>query len=339
MKTGLIIQGPLISGGFTGKTQGSGRTRAKASELVNFNCQDTINENIACASNLFDSIVLSTWENEKVELEDKSVKVLFLKDPTPQPPVSRRPIPGFPDFNKLNNVRQFFSVWNGANYLENLGIEYVIKIRTDQSLDIKMLFQEFHFFISNIKKPYFVPFLYSSNRWMIPDFFIGGAIHDIQQISIDMMNPAKQFHPNVHRDLFFKACFKQGANLNLSLFPNAFIDEDKESVILEQIVEHAFNRVWHPGSKELYSSIVWRGESINHNFSDKLFAGKNFFDYNPKLVSNAKPSINWNQYLKYTTGSKSIVMFLVKLLDWRCRFSIRKLRSRISFLRDTLKLR
>ena len=339
MKIGLIIQGPIISGGLTGKTQGSGRTRVNASQLVNFNCQDTINYNIACASHLFESIVLTTWENEKIEVENKSVKVLFLKDPTPQPPVSRKPIPGFPDFNKLNNVRQFFSVWSGADYLKKLGIEFVIKIRTDQLLDIKMLYQEFHFFISNIKKPYFVPFLYSTNRWLIPDFFIGGATDDILQISMDMMNLEKQFHQNIHRDMFFKAFLSQGANLNLTLFPYAFIHEDKENTILEQFVGYAFNRIWHPGSKELYSSIVWRGESINRSFSDKLFAGNKHFDYDPKLVSNTKTSINWNQYLKYTTGSKSIVLFLVRILYFRYHRSIQVLRSRISFLRDTLKLR
>lgn len=339
MKIGLIIQGPIISGGLTGKTHGSGRTRVNSNRLVNFNCQDTINDNLAVATKLFDSVVVATWENEKVKLNDNSVKVLFLKDPTPQPPVSRRPVPGFPDFNKLNNARQFFSVWSGANYLENLGIEYVIKIRTDQLIDIKMLFQEFEFFISKIKKPYFVPFLYNNNRWMIPDFFIGGSMDNILQISVDMTNLEKQFHSNVHRDLFFKAYLNQGTNLNSLLIPNAFIDEDKESIILEQFVKHAFNRIWHPGSKELYSSIVWRGEPINRNFSDKIFAGKMFFDYNTKLVLNTKPSINWNQYLKYTTGSKSIVMFLVRFLTWRCQRMIRNIRSRISFLRDTLKLR
>jgi len=339
MKIGLIIQGPIISGGLSGKTQGSGRTRVNANRLVNFNCQNTINCNLAVATRLFDSVVVATWENEKVKLNDNSVKVLYLKDPTPQPPVSRRPVPGFSDFNKLNNARQFFSVWSGANYLETLGVEYVIKIRTDQLLDIKMLFQEFEFFISNIKKLYFVPFLYNNNRWMIPDFFIGGSMDNILQISMDMINLEKQFHPNVHRDLFFKAFLNQGTNLNSLLFPNAFIDEDKESIILEQFVKHAFNRIWHPGSKELYSSIVWRGELVNRNFSDKLFAGKMFFDYNPKFVLNAKPSINWNQYLKYATGNKSIVMFLVRFLVWRCRRFVRNLRSQISFLRDFLKLR
>lgn len=339
MKIGLIIQGPIISGGLTGKTQGNGRTRVNASQLVNFNCQDTININIRCATNLFDSVVVATWEHEKIVMEDKSVTVLFLKDPTPQPPISRRPIPGFTDFNKLNNVRQFFSVWSGANYLNGLGIEYVVKIRSDQLINVKMLFQEFNFFISKVKKPFFVPFLYNTNRWMIPDFFIGGSTDDILQISTEMMNLKKQFHPNVHRDLFFKAVLHYGTCLNLSLFPNAFIDEDKENIIMEQFVEHAFNTIWHPGSEELYSSIVWRGESIKKDFSDKLFAGKKHFKYRPKSVINAKTSINWNQYLKYSIGNKSIIKFLVKVIGWRFRRIIRILRSRISYLRDVLKLR
>ena len=64
MKIGLVIQGPIISGGFTGQTHGYGKTRASEKHLVKFDSNSSIKENVVEGSEYFDEIVLSTWKNE-----------------------------------------------------------------------------------------------------------------------------------------------------------------------------------------------------------------------------------------------------------------------------------
>jgi len=68
MNIGLIIQGPILSGGFTGKTHGSGRTRASKNSLVNFDSTSSINQNITIAQDYFSEIVVSTWGTTELSL-------------------------------------------------------------------------------------------------------------------------------------------------------------------------------------------------------------------------------------------------------------------------------
>jgi len=165
MNIGLIIQGPILSGGFTGKTHGSGRTRASKNSLVNFDSTSSINQNITIAQDYFSEIVVSTWENQDTEQIKGKCKIIKSIDPTPNPPSTRKPIEDFPDFNKINKIRQFYSVFKGLNHLEKMGIEHAIKIRTDQTLDLKLLFNDYSFFLESSNKKFMIPFLTDDEPW------------------------------------------------------------------------------------------------------------------------------------------------------------------------------
>ena len=341
MKLGLIIQGPIISSGFTGQTHGFGKTRAGSNLLVNFDSNQTIVENIDHAQGLFDEVVVSTWKRDYEKLDvaiEKKAKILKLNDPTPSPPKIRKPLKGYSDFGYINTTRQFYSTLEGLKYLQSRGITHAVKLRTDQSLDISLLFEEVKQFARDNTKIFFAPFIVPSTPWSISDFYLAGEIKNFIEISEAMINPFFSFHSNVHRDLFFKSVFLfSGSNISFKL-KNFFIFEDKASADLEKIVDYAMNNIWQAGSKQLYLSLNWRGEKVKKDVKDKEFAGeeRKENELNRLLGSN---NIDWDHFLKATVGHKSLLKLSKKVIFFRQKKMYIKFRSIVSHKIDSLGIR
>jgi hypothetical protein len=341
MKLGLIIQGPIVSGGLTGQTHGFGKTRAGANLLVNFNSNNTIVENIDNATGLFDEIVVSTWKRDLDKLDlsiEKKVKILKLDDPTPNPPKMRKPLKGYSDFGYINTIRQFYSTLEGLKYLQSRGITHAVKLRTDQSIDIPLLHEEIKYFAMDNSRIFFTPFIVPSTPWTISDFYLAGEIKNFIEISEAMINPLFSFHNNVHRDLFFKTAFLfSGSNVSFKL-KHFFIFQDQASSDLEEIVDYAMGNIWQAGSKQLYLSLNWRGEKVKNDLIDKKFAGEHV-DKSELNRLNGSDNIDWDQLLKVTVGHKSLLNLLKKVILFRQKKMLIKLRSTMSHKIDTLGIR
>ena len=341
MKLGLIIQGPIISGGLTGQTHGFGKTRASSNLLVNFNSNKTIMENIDNATGLFDEIVVSTWKRDLEELDlsiENKAKILKLDDPTPNPPKMRKPIKGYLDFGYINTIRQFYSTLEGLKYLQSRGVTHAVKLRTDQSIDIQLLYEEVKHFAVEKSKIFFAPFIVPSTPWTISDFYLAGEIKNFIKISEAMINPFFSFHGNVHRDLFFKSVFLfSGVNESFKL-KHFFIFQDKASSALEEIVDYATNNIWQAGSKQLYLTLNWRGEKVKNNLMDKKFAGEHINKFELKRL-NGSDNIEWDQLLKAIVGDKSLINLIKNVILFRQKKVLIKLRSTISHEIDTLGIR
>lgn len=341
MKFGLVIQGPINSGGFTGQTHGYGKTRATRDLLVNFDCNDTISQNIRGAKDLFDCIVVSIWKNDAKKLnlatEPKS-KFLWLDDPTPSPAKMRKALPGFKDFGYINTIRQFYSVLEGLKYLKSQGITHAVKLRSDQSLNTKLLFEELKLFALSSKKKFFVPFIASDTPWTIPDFYIAGEIDNFISLCEFMINSSFSFHKNVHRDLFFKSFLLFSDKSKITDLRNFFIYRDKADTELQRMSRSALENIWTAGSKALYSSLIWRGESIKEDFTNKKF-GKNLEGGFKFKKTHDFHNVDWDQLLKVSTGQKSLLVLSIKVVFFRIKKSYYDLRTNISAIIDSLGLR
>jgi len=341
MKIGLVIQGPIISGGFTGQTHGYGKTRASEKLLVKFDTNISIKDNVIEGTQYFDEIILSTWKNEIPNLTPEllsKVEVLGLDDPTPTPPSLRKPLKEFTDFHTINTVRQFYSTVEGLKHLSNKGVTHAIKIRTDQKIDMKLLHQEFTQFIRQKDRKFFVPFLVPKTPWTIPDFYIGGEINEFINISMAMTNEIFKFHTNIHRDLFFKANFFYSDFIREFPLKNFFIFRDEASSEIMKMIDYSEKTLWYPGSRDLYESIVWRGQNVKKRTSDKRFNNEHTSSMNiikQKHVDN----IDWNQMLLTLTGSKSMFRFTATVVIFKFKLTYIKFRSRLSYFLDLTKLR
>lgn len=341
MKIGLVIQGPIISGGFTGQTHGYGKTRASEKHLVKFDSNSSIKENVIEGSEYFDEIILSTWKNEIPNLTPEvlsKVEVLGLDDPTPAPPFLRKPLKDFKDFHTVNTIRQFYSTVEGLNYLSNKGVTHAIKIRTDQKIDMKLLYQEFTQFIRQKNQKFFVPFLVPKTPWTIPDFYIGGEINEFTNISMAMTHEIFKFHTNIHRDIFFKAIFLYSDFIREFPLKSFFIFRDEASSEIMKMIDYSEKTLWCPGSRNLYESIIWRGQNVKKGTSDKRFNNEHISSTN---IINQKHSdnIDWHQMLLTLTGSKSIFRFIVTVVIFKFKLTYVMFRSCLSYFLDFTKLR
>jgi hypothetical protein len=341
MKFGLVIQGPIISGGFTGRTHGFGKTRASSELLINFNCNNTIWQNIQNAETLFDEIVVSIWKNDSEKLNspiNSKHMVLRLDDPTPTPPRMRKPLPGFKDFGYINTIRQFYSVLEGLKYLKSQGVTHAVKLRTDQSLNIQLLFNELQLFATNSNNKFFVPFIASSTPWTIPDYYIAGEIEKFIELCEFMINPTFSFHENVHRDLFFKSYLLFTNKSRITELKNYFIYKDNPNLELSKMSAYALENIWAAGSQALFSSLVWRGEGINKNFTNMKFAEELKAGLKLEKIYN-RDNVDWNQLLKISTGQKSLLVICMKVIYFRLKKIYYGFRSNISSIIDDLGLR
>jgi len=114
-KFGLVIQGPLTSSGLTG-----------AGTRETFDCMPNILQLVNSHAAAFGEIVVSTWEDEDqgklAILEAAGVRVI-------------RNAPLTSEMSHAAKMRQYVSTLSGIEALSN-GLDYVCKVRSDQSFDV-----------------------------------------------------------------------------------------------------------------------------------------------------------------------------------------------------------
>lgn len=346
MRIGLILQGPIIGGGLTGTTYGQGKTNAPVFKFKTFDAMESIKANIKLGKK-FDQIVISTWENEPTDtLEEFLVDfpncaIIKNPDPTPNPKQKRKPIPGIPYVHQSNKVRMFYSTRMGLEFLRESGIDYAIKIRTDQTIDLELLYDEFLGFARENKKKIFLPLLREDTPWIASDFYFGARVDLLESVCKFLEGSTNEFHENVHVDFFFKSYFLiQGIYENHNL--KAYLmdtNTDDVSRDTDAIIKKSIEEIWSPGSRKLYESIVWRGEKLQLVQMDSFFSDSNRdFSFN-YAVGNWNRNVNFSALKRITLGEISAISFL-----WSCSFHairkrFRRVRNRISTFRDRHGLR
>jgi hypothetical protein len=347
MKIGLVIQGPIVGGGLTGATYGEGKTSAPVSKFKPYNALDTIQENVNQGFEYFDQIVLSTWKGEPTaalrELfsDVLSFQIVESDDPTPNPNQKRKPIPGIPYLHQANKVRMFHSTRKGLETLQKAGVTHAVKIRTDQSLDLKLLHQEFSTFLLQAEKKLFVPSLRENTPWIVSDFYFGGQLNLLESICKFLENSSIEFHDNPHTDFFFKTYFLMNGMFEATEWSSYFIDTNTDplSSSTDAIVRSAIEKIWSPGTRRLYESILWRGEKIQFIQSDSYFNdSKNVFKFNYQ-ISHKDRNADYSRVKQVNFGKRRVTSIISNSIYIRLRKSIRKSRSQISRFRDKYGLR
>lgn len=346
MKIGLVIQGPIQGGGLTGATYGDGKTNAPSHKFIPFNALNSILTNIA-QSSMFDHIVISTWENEITDELSEHIRgkvqceIIKCVDPTPNPSAHRKPIDGIPYLHQANKVRMFHSTRKGLEHLKALGIEHALKIRTDQVLDIELLHKEFLDFTLKNEKNIFIPALREKTPWIISDFYFGGKIELLELICRFLENSALEFHENVHNDFFFKSYFILYGLFEDINWESFFIDtnSDPVSISTDSIIRKSVNKIWQPGSRNLYQSLIWRGEKLVHIQEDSYFQNdQREFSFNYKVTED-KENTNYRLLIFNLFGSRNYAKLFLNCVNFELKSAYRKIRNFISVVRDKYGMR
>jgi len=235
----------------------------------------------------------------------------------------------------------FYSTRMGLKFLREAGIDYAIKIRTDQTIDLELLYDEFLSFATGDQKKIFLPLLRENTPWIASDFYFGGQVDLLESICKFLENSANEFHENVHVDFFFKSYFlTQGIYENNDL--RAYLidtNTDPVSQDTDAIIKKSIQEIWSPGSRKLYESLVWRGEKLQFIQIDSFFSDSNRdFSFN-YAVGNWNRNVNFNTLKQIAMGEISANSFLWSCSYHQIRKGLRRIRNRISTFRDRHGLR
>ncbi len=346
MNIGLVIQGPIVGGGLTGKTYGEGKTGAPKSSFSSFNALEDVLNNLKSATK-FKHIVVSTWENQPTETLANYIStstrfsLIHNQDPTPNPATIRMPISGIPFLHEANKVRMFFSTRMGVEELIKHKVDYVVKIRTDQTLNLNLLYEEFEIFIVDREKKIFVPSLRENSPWVVSDFFFGGEVSIIRNICKFMENNQQEFHDDLHKDFFFKTHFLTKGIFENHRWGDFLIDTNSDPISpnTDKIVKESILELWAPGSESLYKSIVWRGEPIKYVQADSFFSDSiREFNFNYKL-GQRYDNTHFKNAIRNAFGDMPFSLLIWKYFNFLFARKVRQIRNRFSGFRDKFGLR
>lgn len=331
---GLVIQGPIISEGLSGKTFGYGKTRVNPNRFIRFDCTRNINDLILNSRKLFDACVLSTWnDSTTLELVKKinTDNLLILPDPGVDSKPFRKPIPGLKHAHQMNGtLRQFTSVLAGAEWLFARDIQYMVKVRTDQHLDLVRLRKEIENFI-NSDELFFAPYLLNNPIYAIPDFYLAGKTSHLISLCKLMSAKVPRYHESPHRDLAVKSLIVSNRiTLNFPLM-DLYFDQEAYSSNIKRLFEE-IPKIWRRGSRELFSSMKWRGEYFSNIPAGAVFFDEPF-DLNSFGMEERIHTFNEKRLFKQVFGTEK--WHLVALILTRNYFVklLRKARRGLSFLR------
>ncbi len=259
----LIIQGPILSKGRNGKTNWN--TQLTNDSIVDYNCVDNINKIIQNFDHVFESIVIVTWNTEKIEEHElcasKKVKLVKLEDVTPNLMRGKTQLP-----TSINNkFKQFYSCAKAFEFMHGKPQDYVIKFRTDQYLDLAE-FVSWHKkqVLAGYGNRLFVPYI-SRDKYNVSDFYFIAPYQKMQEFfEAVIADKFAEFNPNVHIEISLKYAYYQfRKNLRLpriAYFLNTFYKRPcYESVTM---VNFLTTQVYLGINAELQRDLYWRGEKV-----------------------------------------------------------------------------
>jgi hypothetical protein len=316
LKLGLVIQGPILSIGRTGKGIDFDPNRISQGEFAEYDCTADIVANFKNYQDKFHSIVLSTWDSEIISDELQECEGLDLVVINESESIRKF---NFDYSSSANLEKQFFSTLVGLNSLEKSGCNAAIKIRTDQVLDLNEMLENQNIFL---QKKLFVPFRLSDIPDYMHDFYFAGGIELLQKFCHNITGSKPHFS-NVHRDLFYRFMDLTYPRIfRLFYFP--------KGSDFSRLQQKRIERMWstHLGilPASVWNSIIWRGSKIpvRNSISTKgmIFEG---FEPHQNISSNFHrlPSFDFFAISRYFLGV-SFTSLIFKAIAFLGKFRVSK---------------
>ncbi len=245
---GVVIQGPIKS---------IGRTLTNLNK-IDFDATSNIKLMLKESLLIGATPIVVTWENENIEKftpeEKKFIRVLTF------PKVSlRKSVRN--DWNHNNKYRQYFSTYAGLQFLSQEDVKYVIKVRSDNLINIKEIANFACSLDRNIAEAFiFTPVINLGRPHMYYDFYAFGSVKKIQGICETMLFE-KEITANVHYDVFYKQT-KKALNSKFRLGDLTLIYPIYPFYTKRQLslIRTGLKNVFRPLPKEIWLSVTWRGE-------------------------------------------------------------------------------
>ncbi len=307
-KIGLVIQGPLTSIGRTGANlHASPEQLKKDGGIVHFDCRGNIQRVIEEFGHFFDEIVVSTWDNE-VKAGESFLGAKLVSAPDPGGIAQ----PGH--YKDNNKYRQFISVLNGLNELEKSGVEYVVKIRTDQYMNINGLLSSFFTSLeTNQDRRAIYATVVCRPTFLLHDLYFASTLSSMKEFCQDILAyDCFEFISSVHREMVLKHAYlhyREFINVpDWAYFPIS--PPNGVNPATRKIFDYMFSKVFFSIDPDVFRSTLWRGEyyEVEH-ISALVEINRKSRKYNiPALIST-----DWRRYFYFR---KKFFGHSMSVIDW-----------------------
>ncbi len=270
-KVGLIIQGPLVSFGKSGRTAARKLDMSSGTGedgLVRHDCRATIRRVVEDFGSLFDAVVISTWDTE-VQPSDRWAGATLVAAPDPGASMNASPLA----YKAHNRNRQFVGIQHGLTWLkEHADVAYIVCMRTDQYLDLRALLDSFARRLQGesqaaeiICVPYSRP-----GAFLVSDFYFAAATDTLDAfLSAQLSYDRYEFVVDVHRDMILKYAYAAFRN-DLRVPGPAYFPRDPVGGVNRKtrtIFQSMFTRVFLPLSGDVLHSVEWRGSKLSEEYT------------------------------------------------------------------------
>lgn len=334
---GLIIQGPLTSFGRGGDKAHLPTQDFGEDGLVRMDCRENIRRIVENFGGLFDVIVISTWDGE-VKPGDGWPGAIVSTCPDPGGIKSKSG--GLYTYKDNNKYRQFVSTYNGITEIEKQAeVDYVIKIRSDQYVDLQKMINTFLQMIDKEECPeqlVFAPYLQPAT-FLLHDFYFAASFRALKAFCEAILSFDRfEFIDSVHREMVLKhayVCYRDRIGVpNWAYFPHS--PANGVSAPTRRIFSFMFKNVYRSLGEDVLRSVLWRESFFSEEYLASRLHPREFSSRRMNLPSLA--CIDWRRYyafLKQTEGrpigwkEKSVIRG--GMLSWNGWQKLRRIVQRV----------
>jgi hypothetical protein len=293
---GVVIQGPI---------QSVGRVLTDL-KFRPYDSTADVKTMLQAIVNLGANPIVVTWQDQNIDEFSSYERENIMKIPFPRVTMRKSFVN---DWNRNSKYRQYYSTLVGTLELKNRGCKYVIKLRTDNLVDIHKLIS---FVLSldplEVEKYFYSPLINLDKPHMFYDFYSFSTTSKMEEFC-NVMLFEKERTTNIHFDVFYR-WIKHELKLKYSLsdikliYPKyPFFTQDQLQLIREGLKE-----VYRPLPKEIWTSLYWRGEQLG----EKGLKGQyRFADTSPESILSHFDDMDYKKSDKLNVNYLSIPSFFV----------------------------
>lgn len=307
-RIGVVIQGPVISNGYTG----SNWCRQHNKEKIKFESFDAslyILESYLELKKYFNDVVVVTWSgqpiNKLLEVVPK-IDILIIDQPGEKLIKPRRKLVGSWIAHN-SKILQFYSVLHGLFELERRGCTHAFKQRSDQKICAEIIYDFLNnqFKNQNLSNKIYLPLAISNRLNWAQDFYFAGRLDLLITLSKKIIF-SREFYPLVHFDLFYRMY-----NLNEVKSQNNYFGKilqyfpkeryEKMTYTQQLLIQKVWTNNLGVFPKSIWFGLFWRGNSMPkclNLHSEQIFEVPHFSNHLHRFKTK-KDSIFFNINLKF----------------------------------------
>ena len=213
------------------------------------------------------------------------------------------------DWNKNSKYRQYYSTLTGVLKLKERGCQYVIKVRTDNLVDLHKLVA----FIATlnpteVEKYFYTPLINLDKPHMFYDFYSFSSILNMERFCRVMIYEKERTN-NIHFDVFYRWTKHQiGSQYSLSDIASIYPRYPVFTWPQLDLIRKGLAEVFRPLPKEIWSTLYWRGEQLGEQGLKDQYR---FAETSAEEILNNFNSFNYKKSEKVNINYLSVPSFFV----------------------------